>query len=400
MDAFYASIEQRDDPGLRGRPVVVGGSSARGVVAAASYEARAFGIHSAMPSAQAQKLCPEAVFVRGDMARYQRESRRIFALFRRFTPSVEGISLDEAFLDLSGSERLMGTARSVGCKLRAAVRDEIGLAVSVGIAPVKMVAKIASDLAKPDGLLEVPGASMREFLEPLPVGRIWGVGPVARARLVRHGVSTIGELARLPEAELRAALGSFGIDVARLARGEDTREVEPYREAKSYGEENTFEEDVVRGTRLRRAIRSHAEAVARRLRHDGVRGRGITLKLKLARRLGGGRFALVTRSLLLPVPSDDGAVIARAAERLLARSGVDEPIRLVGVSVGRLESAQIEQLALLPSSAENPRRARLNRAVDAIHDRFGSASLRRGSGPEERAGLSFQIKRGEREETD
>jgi len=244
MDAFYAAVEQRDDPALRGRPVVVGGSSARGVVAAASYEARAFGVHSAMPSAQARKLCPQAIFVRGDPGKYARESRRIFEIFGRFTPLVEGLSLDEAFLDLTGTERLLGPPLEVARALRAAVRAETGLAVSVGLAPVKLVAKIASDLAKPDGLLCVPPDGLRDFLEPLPAGRIWGVGPVAQRRLAARGLHTIGDLARAPDALLREALGGWGPIAARLARGEDAREVEPYREPKSYGEENTFPSDV------------------------------------------------------------------------------------------------------------------------------------------------------------
>jgi DNA polymerase-4 len=395
MDAFYASIEQRDDPSLRGRPVVVGGAPPRGVVTAASYEARVFGVHSAMPSAQAQKLCPQAIFVRGDMAKYQRASRRIFEVFRRFTPDVEGISLDEAFLDLTGSERLLGPAAKVATELRAAVRDETDLPVSVGIAPVKMVAKIASALAKPDGQLEVRLAELRAFLDPLPVSRIWGVGPVATRRLARRGIQTIGDLVRTPEAELRAALGSWGLAVARLARGEDAREVTPYREARSYGEENTFASDVADGARLRVAIRAHAEAVARRLRHDELRGRGVTLKIKLARPLGGGKFPLLTRSLVLPHATDDGAIIADAAVQLLLRAGLTEPVRLIGVSVQRIESAAVEQLSFLPAPAEDPRRRGLNRAVDAIHDRFGRSALQRGGEPVERAGLSLQIKPGE-----
>ena len=301
MDAFYAAVEQRDDPSLRGRPVVVGGVTPRGVVTAASYEARAYGIHSAMPSAQARKLCPHAVFVPGRMAVYQRESRRIFAVFARFTPAVEGISLDEAFLDLTGTERLFGDPARTAERLRQAVRAETGLAVSVGMAPVKLVAKIASDLAKPDGLLVVPPGQVAAFLEPLPVGRIWGVGPVAQARLERAGIATIGELARRGDAELKELLGSFGPAAARLARGEDEREVEPYREAKSYSEENTFARDVAELAVMQRAIRAHADAVARRLRHDGVRARGVRLKLKLARGLGRGKFPILTRSSSLPV---------------------------------------------------------------------------------------------------
>jgi DNA polymerase-4 len=395
MDAFYAAIEQRDDPSLRGRPVVVGGSSARGVVAAASYEARAFGVHSAMPSAQARELCPQAVFVRGDMRRYARESRRIFEIFRRFSPAVEGLSLDEAFLDVTGTERLFGPPVEVARALRAAVRAETGLAVSVGVAPVKLVAKIASDLAKPDGLLCVAPGEVPGFLAPLPAGRIWGVGPIAQQRLLARGLHTIGELARAPDALLREALGSWGPQAARLARGEDAREVEPYREPKSYGEENTFERDVSDPRALERAIRSHAEAVAARLRRDGLRAKGVTLKLKLARALGGGRYPLVTRALLLPRASDDGAELARSARELLRRAAPGEPVRLVGVAATHLEGAGADQLELFASGRET--RARLNRALDGIRERFGDAALTRAGGAEpERAGLSMQIKRGAR----
>jgi DNA polymerase-4 len=394
MDAFYAAIEQRDDPALRGRPVIVGGSSARGVVAAASYEARVFGIHSAMPSAQARKLCPHAVFVRGDAGKYARESRRIFGIFRRFTPLVEGLSLDEAFLDVTGTERLFGPALEVARALRVAVRAETGLAVSVGIAPVKLVAKIASDLAKPDGLLAVEPGEVVSFLSPLPVGRIWGVGPVAQARLAAHGIGSIGDLARAPDALLREVLGSWGTQAARLARGEDAREVEPYREPKSYGEENTFERDVSDPRQLERAIRSHAEAVAQRLRHDGIRARGVMLKLKLARPLGGGRYPLLTRAATLPRATDDGAALARAACALLRGSGLAEPVRLVGVSASRLESDLPEQLDFL-AGAEHERRMRLNRTLDGIRARFGENALERaGAADVDRAGLSAQIKRG------
>jgi DNA polymerase-4 len=396
MDAFYASIEQRDDPRLRGKPVVVGGSSSRGVVAAASYEARAFGIHSAMPSARAKLLCPDAIFVRGRMSVYTRESRRIFAIFQRFTPAVEGISLDEAFLDLTGTEQLFGPPERTAERLRAEVRAETGLAVSAGLAPVKLVAKIASDLAKPDGLLVVRPGEVRAFLGPLPVGRIWGVGPVTRARLERAGIFTIGELARRKDLELHALLGSFGPDAARLARGEDAREVEPYREAKSYSEENTFEHDVAERAHLERAIRAHAEAVARRLRHDGLRARGVHLKLKLARPLGGGRFPILMRSCTLARPSDDGAELAAAGRSLLLRAALEEPVRLVGLAAERLEAEGPEQLSLIDESAEaRERRTRLNHALDAIRARFGPEALERGEGAPERAGLSFQIKRGE-----
>ena len=395
LDAFFAAVEQRDRPELRGQPVVVGGASVRGVVAAASYEARVFGIHSAMPSVEARRRCPHAIFVPGDMAKYRRESRRVFAIFRRYSPLVEGLSLDEAFIDLTGTGRLLGDAVSVAERLRAEVRGETGLTVSVGIAPVKMVAKIASDLAKPDGLRAVAVDEVRAFLAPLPVGRIWGVGAVGRARLDALGITTIGDLAAASDEPLRAALGSFGVALARLARGEDQREVEPSREAKSYGEENTFERDVPDRGALEAPIRTHAEAIARRLRRDRVCGHGVTVKLKLARPLGGGRYPLLTRSLVLARATDDGAAIARAALRLMARVVPWEPVRLVGVAVTRLVPSDGTQLALTLGGETDQRRSRLNAAVDAVHARFGDEALRRGSADVRRAGLSQGIKRGE-----
>jgi DNA polymerase-4 len=396
MDAFFAAIEQRDDPGLRGKPVVVGGASARGVVAAASYEAREFGIHSAMPSLEARKRCPDLIFVRGRMGVYRRESRRIFEIFRHFTPVVEGLSVDEAFLDLTGTEQLLGPPATVGKRLREEVREETGLAVSVGIAPVKMVAKIASELAKPDGLLQVAPGEVGAFLDPLPVGRIWGIGPTARRRLERAGILTIGDLARASDEVLARDLGEWGVAAARLARGEDRREVEPYREAKSYSEENTFERDIGDRAGLEKVIRAHADAVARRLRHDGVRGRGVTVKLKLARGLGAGKYPVITRSATLQAPTDDGAEIARVGRSLLARAQLREPVRLLGISVSRIESPVGSQLPLLEEKGQDPEaRSRLNRVTDAIRDRFGDRSLSRGLGTVERAGLSLQIKRGE-----
>jgi DNA polymerase-4 len=401
MDAFYASIEQRDRPELRGRPVIVGGTSDRGVVAAASYEARRFGVHSAMPTVEARRRCPQAVFVRGSMSRYARESRRIFGIFRRFTPAVEGLSLDEAFLDLSGTQRLLGEPALVGARLRREVFDETGLRVSVGIAPVKMVAKIASDLAKPDGLLEVAPADVRAFLDPLPVERIWGVGPVAQARFARAGIATIGDLARLDPRRLEQLLGDWGAGLAALARGDDAREVEPYREPVSYSEENTFGRDVSERATLEAAIATHAEAVARRLRADALAARTVVLKLKLARRRGPGPrgHPLLTRRATLAEPSDDGAVLARTASALLTRAALAEPVRLLGVGVTGLAAEGAGQLPLFGPEPDAERRRRLNRALDEIAERFGSEAVVRGTREAaERAGLSLQIKRGERED--
>ena len=390
MDAFYASIEQRDRPELRGLPVVVGGTSGRGVVSAASYEARAFGVHSAMPTAQARKLCPDAVFLPGRMGVYQAESARLVEIFRRFTPAVERISLDEAFLDLTGTEALLGPPLESAKRLRETVRAETGLPVSVGMGPVKLVAKIASDLAKPDGLLAVDSDAVRAFLDPLPVTRIWGIGPVAARRLHGAGIERIGQLAACPALRLRELLGTFGPALASLARGEDAREVEPYREAKSYGEENTFGRDVSDVETLRSAIRAHAESIAQRLRRDHLRGRGVMLKLKLARSLGAGRFPLLTRTLTLLRATDDGRAIAEAALRLLERSGLCEPVRLVGVAVSRLEPAEEQTLSLFPDAASE-RRGRLNHALDAIRDRFGAEAVQLAGARAERAGLTVRV---------
>jgi DNA polymerase-4 len=398
MDAFYASIEQRDRPELRGKPVMVGGTGSRGVVSAASYEARRFGVRSAMPTLQARKLCPGGVFLPGDMAKYARESRRIFAIFGRFTPAVEGLSLDEAFLDLTGTERLLGPARAVGERLRAEVRAETGLAVSVGIAPVKMVAKIASDAAKPDGLVEVATGAVRAFLDPLPIGRLWGVGPVTEARLVRAGLRTIGDLACAAPDALRRTLGDWGAAAARLARGEDVRDVEPYREAVSRSEENTFGSDIADVATLEAAIITHAESVARRLRRSELRAHTVVLKLKLARRVAAGPrgFPLLTRHATLAEPTDDGEALARAARALLARAELAEPVRLVGVGATNLVPVNPDQLALFDAPGGRERRRRLNRALDSLAERYGSRVVRRaGQADVERAAPSLQRKRGE-----
>jgi len=398
MDAFYPSVEQRDRPELRGLPVIVGGAGRRGVVSSASYEARRFGVRSAMPTGEARRLCPEGVFLPGDMARYLRESKRIFEIFRRFAPLVEGLSLDEAFLDLTGSERLLGSARDGGQALRRAMRQETGLAVSIGIASVKLVAKIASDLAKPDGLLEVAPEQEEAFLAPLPVGRLWAVGPVAEAKLVAAGLRTIGDLAIADAKRVESVLGHHGQELARLARGEDARPVDPVHAPVSISEESTFAGDVSERALLEATALTHAEAVAKRLRREGLRARTVVLKLKLAqrRRPGPRGFDLVTRRATLPTATDDGDAIYREARRLLERAALAEPVRLLGVGVTGLEPHAAQQPGFFDEPAADARRDRLNRALDAVAERFGAGSVvRAGAAPAERAGLSLQIKRGE-----
>ncbi len=429
MDAFYASVEQRDRPELRGRPVVVGGAGPRGVVAAASYEARVFGVHSAMSSAEARQRCPELVFLAGDMARYAAESRRIFEIFRRYSPLVEGLSLDEAFLDLTGSERLLGPPRDAAERLRREVRETTGLAVSVGIGPIKLVAKIASAMAKPDGCCEVRPEDVRAFLDPLPARKIWGVGPVAAERLERLGHRTIGDLARTDLETLRRTLGDFGVAIGRLARGEDVREVEPHREAVSLSEENTFDADVDDREILERTILSHAEAVARRLRRKALMARTVVLKWRLGRRSRAGPrgYPARTRQATLAMATDDGGEIARVAISLLD-DALAEPVRLLGVGVsGLVETAASlagaiqlglfeglvsaaaegtahasEDCAVSSASSapaiDRPRRRRLNQALDALADRFGDDVVRRASQAEiKHATMSGQWKKGSRE---
>ena len=412
MDAFYASVEQRDDPELRGRPVVVGGAGNRGVVAAASYEAREYGVHSAMPSVEAKRLCPDLVFVSGNMKRYAEESRRIFEIFRRYSPSVEGLSLDEAFLDLTGTERLLGPPAEVGERLRREVREKTALPISVGIGPIKMVAKIASGAAKPDGLLEVPPDAVQRFLEPLPARKIWGVGPVAGARLEGFGYRTIGDLARAEPATLRAHLGDWGESIGRLARGEDLREVEPHRDAVSLSEENTFDRDITDRATLEATILTHAESVARRLRRQRLFARTVVLKWRLARRTKEGPrgYPARTRQLTLAEPTDDGEVIAQVAKSLL-EDALAEPVRLLGVGVSGLidEGGGAAQLSLFDAAEgggdedprtmqATPRKRSLNQALDALADKFGDDVVRRASQGEARhATLSGQWKRGSRD---
>ncbi|MEB2314426.1 MAG: DNA polymerase IV [Polyangiaceae bacterium] len=387
MDAFYASVEQRDHPELRGRPVIVGASEPRGVVAAASYEARAFGVRSAMPGFRARELCPQAAFLPSDMPRYLAVSREVHEVFGEFTSDIEPIALDEAFLDISGSVRLFGGPLELARRLKRRVRERTRLAVSVGVAPVKLVAKIACTLGKPDGLLLVPPEAVRWLLDPLPVRRIWGVGPVLDATLERYGIRTIRQLADYDPYALERVVGSRARAFALigLARGEDPRVVESARAPRSYGEESTFEHDVTDRGLVTAALTAHAEAVARRLRHDRYRGRTITLKIKLGQRVGGRaarlpgeddepRYPLLSRSRTLERATDDGALIRQVAIDLWDRAGVSEPVRLLGVSLSSLEAGEGEQLELF---APRVKAARLGPALDAIRARFGRDAIGR-----------------------
>ncbi|HEY2734062.1 MAG TPA: DNA polymerase IV [Polyangiales bacterium] len=384
MDAFFASIEERDHPELRGRAVIVGAVSPRGVVAAASYEARKFGVRSAMPGFRARELCPHGVFLPSDIQKYARVSAQVHAVFEEFTPLIEPLALDEAFLDISGSLGLYGGARELARRLKERVREETELIVSCGIGPNKLIAKIACSLGKPDGLYSVSAADSGGFLDALPLRRLFGVGPVSEHALLSAGFSTLGDIARADRRALQAVVGDRAEALIRLARGEDDRPVEAGREAKSYGEENTFEEDQRGGSVVTQALTAHAHAVARRLRSDGVAGRTITLKVRLARRdghsrdrnsqtLDSPRYPLRTRSRSLTDPTDDAALIRKIALELW-ESAQFGSVRLVGISVSQLSSVAANQLDLFAADGGG-RSAKLGPALDAIRARFGEQAI-------------------------
>jgi DNA polymerase-4 len=379
MDAFYASVEQRDDPALRGRPVVVGGLGKRGVVCAASYEARSYGVRSAMPTAQARRLCPGAVFLPPRMSHYAAIAADVREIFLRFTPAVEPLSLDEAYLDVSASLRLFGGAAAIASQLRADIRRELDLAVSVGGGPGKLVAKIASARAKPDGMLLVE-EDAAAFLRPLRVGEIWGVGPATEKKLHSLGIATIGQLAEFDASRLARELGSYGSVLQALARGDDLRTVEADRSRVSCGEENTFPEDVDDAELLAAMIQVHSETVARRLRREKKRGRTVSIKWRHSEPDAG--WKLFTRARTLAAGTDDGPTIAAAAMELWKKEDVRRPVRLLGVQVTNLDGAGPAQLGLF-RSPEDERRERLNGALDDLMERFGPGVVRRGAKPGE-----------------
>ena len=378
MDAFFVSVELLRRPELRGRPVVVGGTGNRGVVAAASYEARAYGVFSAMPSGQARRLCPQAVFLPGDHAHYGDVSGRVMALFRSFTPLVEPLSLDEAFLDVTGAQRLLGEGAGIGRAIRDEVLAQEGLTCSVGVAATKMVAKLASQAAKPKAMPSGPVAgsgvhvvapgSEQDFLRPLPARALWGVGPATLARLERLGVRTVGDIADLPPEALVGALGQAnGRHLGQLANGIDPRPVEPDQRVKSIGHEETFATDRHDPDDLRREVVRMADGVAWRLRADGRAARTVTLKVRF------GDFRTITRSVTLAPPVDEAPEIARAARALLAEIDPAPGVRLLGVTASGLVDGSGRQLSF--DDLAGPAWHEASGAVDAIRERFGDRAI-------------------------
>jgi DNA polymerase-4 len=366
LDAFYASVEVLKDPSLAGKPVVVGGAGTRGVVMSASYEARAYGIRNAMPAVRARRMCPDAVFVPPDFESYQAHSNRFREILLAITPAVEPISLDEAFLDVSGAYLLFGAPAAIAEKVRRDVRDGIGIACSVGVGPTKLIAKLASRDAKPDGLVAIASADVDTFLTPLPVRALWGVGEKTAELLSRLGVRTVGDLGRTPPAVLGRLVGDHhATNLNELARGVDPRGVVAYEAPKSVSHEETFDRDLDDHRELLREILALTQKVGARLREDGYRARTVTLKVRLA------NFTTLTRSRTTDPPTDVAAdLYHHASEMFRALPGARRRVRLLGVAATGLVPAGEQQLALL----RGERWSEVERAVDRIDRRFGRGS--------------------------
>jgi len=378
MDAFYASVEVRDNPSLQGLPVCVGGAaSSRGVISAASYEARTFGVHSAMPTATARQLCPDIVLLPPDFDRYTAVSRQIMGIFRQYTPLVEPLSLDEAFLDVSGCERLFGDAIEIGKAIKRDILRETGLVASVGIAPSKFLAKLASDLDKPDGFRVIHEHEVREVLDPLPVSKIFGVGPRTAKRLEGLGVTTVKDLADLERRDVAKRFGASGLWIHDLAHGTDPRRVTPNRVEKSHGMERTFSEDLNDREQLRTILFSFCEEVGFDLRDRGLRGRTVTLKARFS------NFETITRTKTLDFPTNLGPRIYRTARALLDKVP-ERPLRLLGVQISKLEDVRQPVQGELFNGAPKAREQWLDsnrklgdatESLDKIRRKFGRRSI-------------------------
>ena len=379
MDAFYASVEQRDRPELCGKAVIVAGDpKARGVVSAASYEARKFGVHSAMPTAQALRRCPHAVLLPVRMERYAEVSHAIQSIFERYTPLVEPISLDEAFLDVTACTNLFGSAERIGRDIKEQIAAQTQLTASVGVAPNKFLAKLASELEKPDGFVVITEQNKQEILDPLGVGRIWGVGKVTEKALHSHGIRTIADLRAASEVELRSIVGNGAAELLKLARGEDDSEVEAARQAKSLSSEQTFATDISDTAILLGVLLEQVEEVAQRLRRRTLKARTVTLKLRY------GDFRTITRSETLGEATNLTQVLWETAERVFRQwqQSASGALRLLGFGATGLESQEAGQATLFPDP-QAEKLERLDRAMDAIRDRYGRRAVHRGNRPAE-----------------
>ena len=379
MDAFYASVEERECPSLVGQPVVVGGNAkGRGVVAAANYEARKFGIHSAMPSAVADRLCPHAVVIRPRIDFYSEISREIREIFDRYTPLIEPLSLDEAFLDVTASETLFGSGPDIARLIKEDIVKELGLVASVGVATNKFIAKLASDLEKPDGLVVVYPGTEQSFLDPLPVGCVWGIGKASGEIFRRLGIHTIGDLRRFPLERLKRRFGSHGEQLWRLARGIDKRVVVPDHEAKSISHENTFEQDIGDPSILRSWLLDLTGQVGRRLRRHQLRARTVQIKIRYS------DFHTITRVRSLKQATDLTNDLWRVADELLETSlrGEVRPVRLLGVGASGFDDSSVMQEDLFDMELRK-KQSKIDSVMDSVTERFGKRSMRRGGNPRE-----------------
>ncbi len=375
MDAFYPAVEVLDHPELNGKPVIVGGSKQRGVVSSASYEARKFGVHSAQPMATAMRLCPSAIVMPVRMSRYKEVSEQVFEIFDLFTPLVEPLSIDEAFLDVSASTRLFGSPIEIAKKIKQMVVEKTGLTISAGVAPSKFVAKIASDMEKPDGLTVVHPDKVREFLDPLPIEKMWGVGKVTQQALSRLRIQTFKDMSQMPLEVLEKKFGKHGIHMQQLSMGIDGRDVVTEHEIKSIGHEDTFSEDILRLDLAKKELLSIANRVARRMRRHGVEGKTITLKVKYH------DFVRITRSVTRHRYTNDCADIYSSICSLLKKTAVGQrPVRLLGISLSNLtDIGSGRQLSLFSRHEANEKRRELNKTLDSVLDKFGSKGIRQGS---------------------
>ena len=373
MDGFFAAIEQLDRPELRGKPVLVGGDpKGRGVVSTASYEARRFGCHSAMPMASAIRRCPQAVIVRPRMARYTEVSKQVFDVFEQFTPLVESLSIDEAFLDITGSLRLLGPPEAIATKLKQEIHERTGLTASVGVASNKFLAKLASDRRKPDGVVVVSQDRISDFLEPLPISRMWGIGKATLPRLKRIAIRTFGDALRLSNMEWQKLFGQQGERFWQLIRGIDDRPVVSDRTAKSISHEVTFPIDIPDYDHLRAVLLDQTDHVAHRLRRYGLTARTVTLKIRSA------DFTTITRSATVQDPTDETDVLWQLASNLFAtwERHHPPPVRLIGVGVSQFSDCGNRQLGLFGDPNHDSKA--LDQAMDTIRDRFGDRAIRRG----------------------
>lgn len=369
MDAFFAAVEQRDNPDLKGKPVIVGGCGMRGVVATASYEARRFGVRSAMPTSEARRRCPQAIFLPCDHKRYSQVSRQIKSLMTEFSPLIEPLSLDEAFLDITGMEWLYADPLDIACRIKQRIQAEVGLTASAGVAPNKFLAKIASDIRKPDGLLIVRPVDVNNFLYPLPVSRLWGVGDVTARILVDHGINTIGQLSAIELHQLEKWIGSAAADLKLLAAGHDDRPVIPEHAPKSVGNEETFDSDIFDPDEVRTHLLRLSVHVAWRLRLLGLTARTVTLKVRWS------SFKTVTRAKTLPEPTCLDGVLFSTVLELVQRVQVSEGIRLLGLTVSGLTNG-VAQGRLFGETDE--KQLAVASAVDKLREKFGADIVSRG----------------------